>query len=131
MSAHPNVAKLDALMACFAQGDLEGILDHYAEDGVYRVAGDNIVSGNYRGRDAIRDFFIHLNEVTGGSMRLTVEDALADDDHAVMFWHLTTEREGRSLDASGAMAFKIDADGKFSESWFLYDDQRAYDAFYS
>jgi hypothetical protein len=29
------------------------------------------------------------------------------------------------------MAFKIDAASKFSESWFLYDDQRAYDAFYS
>ena len=29
------------------------------------------------------------------------------------------------------MAFRIDADGKYSESWFLYDDQRAYDAFYS
>jgi hypothetical protein len=25
----------------------------------------------------------------------------------------------------------LDAHGESSESWFLYDDQRAYDAFYS
>ena len=131
MSAHPNVAKLDAMMARFQEGDLEGILDHYAQDGVYRVAGDNIVSGNYRGRAEIRDFFIHLATVTGGSMRLEVLDALADDEHAAMFWHLTADRDGETLDATGAMAFKIDAEGKFSESWFLYDDQVAYDEFYS
>ena len=131
MSAHPNLAKLDALIASFQAGDLEAVIDAYAEDGIYRVAGDNIVSGNFRGHDEIRDFFIHLATVTGGTMRLDVVDTLADDDHAVMFWHLTAEREGKTLDATGTMAFKIDADGKFSESWFLYDDQRAYDAFYS
>jgi hypothetical protein len=64
-------------------------------------------------------------------MRLEVRDVLADDRHAVMFWDLRVERQGRTLDASGAMAFRIDAEGKYSESWFLYDDQRAYEAFYS
>jgi hypothetical protein len=30
-----------------------------------------------------------------------------------------------TLAATGAMAFKIDADGRFSVSWFLDDDQSA------
>ena len=28
------------------------------------------------------------------------------------------------------MAFKVNDEGKFTESWFLYNDQRAYDEFY-
>jgi ketosteroid isomerase-like protein len=131
MSEHPNATRLREVAAKLQGGDLEAFLDAYAEDGVYRVAGDNIVSGSFRGHDAIRDFFIHLMTVTEGSMKLEVKDVLADDGHAVLFWDLTVERQGKSLGASGAMAFRIDDDGKYSESWFLYDDQRAYDAFYS
>ena len=51
----------------------------------------------------------------------------------MLFWHVTAERAGsdKSLDANGIMAFKIDDHGKFSESWFLYNNQRAYDEFFS
>ena len=131
MSEHPNATRLREVAAKLQGGDLEAFLDAYAEDGIYRVAGDNIVSGTFQGHDAIRDFFVHLMTVTEGSMRLTVGDVLADDRHAVMFWDLSVERQGKSLDASGAMAFRINPDGKYSESWFLYNDQRAYEAFYS
>jgi ketosteroid isomerase-like protein len=131
MSEHPNIAKLNAFIAAIQGGNLDAVLDAYAEDGIYRVAGDNVVSGSYQGREAIRDFFIHLMQVTEGTMRLQVQDTLADDEHAVMFWRVTAERHGNALDATGAMAFKVNADGQYSESWFLYNDQRAYDAFYA
>jgi ketosteroid isomerase-like protein len=131
VSEHPNATRLREVAAKLQGGDLDAFLAAYAEDGVYRVPGDNLVSGTFRGHDEIRDFFVHLMTVTAGTMRLEVRDVLADDRHAVMFWDLTVERQGRTLDASGAMAFRIDAHGKYSESWFLYNDQRAYDAFYS
>ena len=131
MTEHPNATKLRAAAAGLQRGDLEVFLDAYAEDAIYRVAGDNLVSGTFRGKDAIRAFFLNLIEVTEGTMRVEVSDVLADDEHVVMFWDLVVSRQGRSLEASGAMAFRVDADGKYSESWFLYDDQRAYDAFYS
>jgi ketosteroid isomerase-like protein len=131
MSEHPNATKLKEVVAAFQGGDLDALINAYAADAIYRVAGDNVVSGSYQGHAAIRDFFIHLGQVTEGTMRLEMQDMLADDDHAVMFWRVTAERDGNSLDATGAMAFKIDADGKISESWFLYSDQRAYDAFYA
>jgi ketosteroid isomerase-like protein len=131
MSEHPNIAKLNAFVAAIQGGNLDAVLDAYAENGIYRVAGDNVVSGNYHGREAIRDFFIHLMQVTEGTMRLEVQDTLADDEHAVMFWRVTADRNGKTLDATGAMAFKINPAGEYSESWFLYNDQRAYDAFYA
>jgi ketosteroid isomerase-like protein len=131
MSEHPNATLVRTLMGHVAGGNLEEALACYTEDGVYRVAGDNLVSGNYQGRDAIRAFFYRLFEVTGGTMRLTLDDVVGDDGHAVMFWTLTAQREGKDLDAKGIMAFKVDDEGKFTESWFLYNDQRAYDEFYS
>ncbi|MGH2691704.1 MAG: hypothetical protein ACRDHM_04305 [Actinomycetota bacterium] len=56
---------------------------------------------------------------------------IADDDHAVLFWRAWASRGERRLEDHGAMAFKIDGEGRFSESWFMYRDQAAYNAFYS
>ncbi len=111
-------------------GDLDGALDTYTDDAVYRVPGDNLVSGDYRGRDEIEAFFYKLAEVTGGSMRLALTDVIGDEGHAVMFWTGTAERNGKTLDSNGIMAFKVNDEGKFTESWFLYNDQHAYDEFY-
>lgn len=102
-----------------------------AADAVFRVAGDNIVSGAYRGTQELRDYFIRLGQVTGGSMRIDVDEVLARDNHAVMFIHVTTNRKGMRLEAECAEAFRINDAGKITESWFLYEDQKAYDAFYA
>jgi hypothetical protein len=60
-------------------------------------------------------------ELTGGTMRLTFEDLIAEERHVVLFWHVTAQRAGstKTLDANGIMAFKIDDHGTISESWFL------------
>jgi hypothetical protein len=97
------------------------------------VSGDNLVSGNHQGREGTRALIFKLMELTNGTMSLTVQDVIGADGHAVMFWHGTADRAGsdKKLDADGIMAFKVDDQGKFSESWFLYNDQRAYDDFFS
>ena len=91
------------------------------------------MSGNYRGRAAILSHHIKLMELTGGTMRLTFDDLIAEGAHAVLFWHGTAERPGsdETIAANGIMAFKIDDHGMFSGSWFLYNNQRAYDGFFS
>ncbi len=128
---HPNATLVLSLMDAVQAGDLETALGTCTDDAVYRVPGDNLVSGNYRGREAITGFFYKLMEITGGSMRLVMDDVIGADGHAVMFWHGTAERAGESLDSKGIMAFKVNDEGRFTESWFLYNDQRAYDEFYS
>ena len=47
-------------------------------------------------------------------MRLVMDDVIGDDGHAVMFWHGTAERAGKSLDSKGIMAFKVNDEGKFT-----------------
>jgi ketosteroid isomerase-like protein len=130
---HPNAALVRTFFDALVAGETERALGCYAEDGVYRVSGNNLVSGNYRGRAAILSHHIKLRELTGGTMRLTMDDLIAEQGHAVLFWHVTAERAGsaKRLDANGIMAFKVDDQGSFSESWFLYNDRRAYDDFFS
>lgn len=128
---HDNVRVINGLIDAFRNGDFEAFMDGFADDAVFRVAGDNIISGTYRGKQVIRDYFIRLGQVTGGSMRIDVDEVLAGDHHAVMFIHVTTDRKGMHLDAECAEAFRINDAGKITESWFLYEDQKAYDAFYA
>lgn len=131
MSEHPNLTRLRAIVAALHRWDLEPFVDAYGRDGVYRVPGDNLISGSYRGRDAIGAILDRQFELSGGTFRFVVHDTLADDDHAVLFWRVTAERDDCSLDSAGTMTMRIGPDGSFSESWFLYNDQRAFDAFYS
>ena len=128
---HPNVQIIEDLIDAFHTGDFERFMDGFADDAVFRVAGDNIISGEYRGKPVIRDYFIRLGQVTGGSMRIDVDEILAGDQHAVMFIHVTTDRKGMHLAAECAEAFRLNEAGKVTESWFLYEDQKAYDAFYA
>ena len=128
---HPNAQIIQGLIDAFHAGDFETFMDGFAEDAVFRVAGDNIVSGTYRGKPVIRDYFIRLGQVTGGSMKIDVDEILAGDNHAVMFIHVATDRKGMHLEAECAEAFRLDNAGKVTESWFLYEDQKAYDAFYA
>ena len=128
---HPNAKIIHGLIDAFLTGDFERFMDGFADDAVFRVAGDNIVSGTYRGTQELRDYFIRLGQVTGGSMRIDVDEVLAGDHHAVMFIHVTTDRKGMHLEAECAEAFRINDAGKITESWFLYEDQKAYDAFYA
>jgi uncharacterized protein len=130
---HPNATLVRTFFDALVAGNTETALGCYADDAVYRVSGNNLVSGNYRGRAAILGHHIKLMELTGGTMHLTLDDLIAEQRHAVLFWHLTARRAGsaKRLDANGIMAFKIDEQGTFSESWFLYNDRRAYDDFFS
>jgi uncharacterized protein len=82
---HPNAALVRRLQASILAGDLDGVLDAYTDDAVYRVAGDNLVSGNHRGRAAIEALFVKVMEITDGSMQIVVDDILADEGHAVAF----------------------------------------------
>ncbi|MGN6721383.1 MAG: nuclear transport factor 2 family protein [Marmoricola sp.] len=130
MTEHPNATRVRDLAAAFQRGDLAAVVDAYAEGGVYRVPGENSISGNYD-KSQLAQFFIGLAEMTGGTFRIEVEDILGNDTHAVMFWRGSMSRGDQHLDADGGMAFRFDDDGKIAESWFLYSDQRAYDSFYA
>jgi hypothetical protein len=67
----------------------------------------------------------------GGALsRLEIGPVLASADHVMVFHHPTGEHEPRPY-PSGVVAYKLDAGGKVTEAWFLANDQRGFDKFWS
>ena len=97
----------------------------------WHVGGNHPLSGDYRGRDAIFEYFETVRGLTGGGLRSEPHDILADDSHGGVFTRVTADRGDRHLDVVLAQAYRINPDGKFTEYWALADDQDAVNAFWS
>ena len=123
MTEHPNAVAVRRSFEAWNSGRLDVIREYFTEDAILHFAGNNAMSGTYRGRDAVMDALARARR--GGGTHSDVESVLASDDHMMVFYHATDEHEG------AAMAMKADADGKVTEAWFLSSEQAAYDAFWS
>ena len=129
MSEHPNVATVGRAFAAWNSGQIAELKEIFSADAVLRFAGTNRLSGTYRGVDAVVDALLRSQQ--GGAVQADVEAVLASDAHVMVFFHATGARGGTRLDVVLALALKVDAAGKFTEVWFLANDQAAHDAFYS
>ena len=123
MTEHPNAVAVRRSFEAWISGRLDVIREYFTEDAILHFAGNNAMSGTYRGRDAVMDALARASQ--GWGTQADVESVLASDDHMMVFYHATDEHEG------AAMAMKADADGKVTEAWFLSSEQAAYDAFWS
>lgn len=116
----------------FGRGDLEAIRDQFSPDIVWHVGGNSPLSGEYKGIDAVFDFFGRVFTETGGTLKNEVHDILANDTHAVVLLTQTAERNGRTLtaDAIQVVVHRDDQD-RITESWFIAEDQNAVDEFWA
>ena len=129
MAEHPNAIAVRRSFEAWNSGDLDVIREYFTEDIVLHFAGNNAMSGTYRGRDAVMDALGRA--VQGWGLQTEVEALLASDDHVIAFFHAISERDGKTLDLVHAMPIKFNAERKMTELWFLANDQRAYDRFWS
>ena len=128
MIEHPNAAVARRSFEAWNSGRMDVIREGFAEDAVLHFAGNNAMSGTYRGRDAVMDALGRA--VQGWGLQTEVEALLASDDHVIAFVRVTSERDGKTLDVVVAQAVKVNAEGKATEAWFLPNDQRGYDRFF-
>jgi ketosteroid isomerase-like protein len=127
--AHPNEDVARNEMEAALRGDFEGMLDHYTDDTVLHYPGRNALSGTHRGKDGIREWGRKIDELLGpgGSLRRTLHDILASDDHAIQLVSVEARRaDGRSARWNAAVVMHV-RDGKISEVWLNIDDPYAVD----
>ena len=129
MTEHPNAATARRSYEAWNIGGMDVLRDGFAEDVVFHFAGNNAMSGTYRGRDAVMDALARASQ--GWSTHTDVESFLVSDDHIMVFHHGTGEHEGTPYDVFPVIAMKLDSDGKVTEAWNLANDQRAWDQFWS
>lgn len=114
----------------FSEGDIATLTEIIAPDAVQHVPGENPLSGDYKGRDAILSFYAELAERTAGTIRVELERVFAKNDQVVTVFRQTGEREGRTLDTRHSLVFQV-LDGKAVDLDDFPEDVEGDDAFWA
>ena len=130
MGAAENAAIARAEMDAVQRGDLEGLLDLYADDVVLEYPGRNVLSGTYTGKDGVRGWFKLISDTMGpgATVTRTLRDVVASDSHAIQLVSVEATRAGKSAQWNSAIALFI-RDGKIKVIRILIDDPYAVDEF--
>lgn len=88
------------------------------------------MTGDYRGLEEIGAFLRRTAELTGGTYKVDLLWAVADDDHLVALYRARGEREGRRLDIEQALFIRVE-DGRWQDIRAQPLDQAAFDAFWA
>ncbi len=130
MPEHPNVGLFRKGYEAFAKGDMATLRELFSEDVVWHVSGNNPLSGDYRGQDAVFAFFARIAELSGGTFRIDLHDVVANDEHAVALARSTASRQGKQLDSRETHISHV-RNGKITEFWGFPEDLRVPDEFWS
>ena len=131
MTDHQGVAKARRYLEDYEEGDPEKLAEYFTDDVVWRVGGNHPLSGEYRGKAELLDYFAQVRDQTSGTLKLESKSVLASDNHTAMFVRVTGERDGRQLDVTLAQVLANGPDGRWNEYWALADNQAAVDEFWS
>ena len=101
------------------------------EDVVLHVSGRNQTAGDYQGVDEVLGIFGKLMELSGGTFRVELHDAVANDQHAVALSFFSGQRNGKTLDRAPRNEIYHVSNGKVREAWFGVQDPYKADEFWS
>jgi hypothetical protein len=101
MSASDNKALTEAAYKAFMAADLEGAMKDMADDIEWIVPGNSAVSGTYRGKKEVADFFV---TIAGRGFQTEPEHFIADGDHVVVLTKVTIE--GQTSDQADVLTFR-------------------------
>jgi ketosteroid isomerase-like protein len=129
MTDHPNLEKARSGYEAFAAGDLAAVSDLFSDDIVWHSGGANVLTGDYKGKEAVLGFFGLLMQESGGSFRNEIHDMLANDEHGVALVTMSATRDGKSFEGNVVHIFHM-SDGKMTEFWAIPEDPSRYDEFW-
>jgi ketosteroid isomerase-like protein len=110
---HPNAALTRRVFSYFGR-DAKAIAASLARDVVWRVPGNTIMSGEYRGRREVVEFLRRTGVETDGTYRSSLHTVFADDEWAVAIYRAVGRRNGIELDVDQAFVIRC-RDGLWQE----------------
>ena len=129
--AHANEDLVRQGYKAFGEGDMETLRSLFAPDAVHVATGNNPLSGEYEGVDAILGYYGKLFELSDGTFSAELESVKVEGDDTVAATHRDKAQRGdKTLDQDETLTFTI-AGGKFTRLVEDHSDQAAYDAFWS
>jgi hypothetical protein len=107
----------------FAKGDMDTVSRLFDDDIKWHTSGTSVLSGDFKGKDAVFAFFGKLMELTEGTFHQEIHAILADDDHVVVLVD-NGQQKPRPFTGQAVFVFHV-RDGKAVECWDIPADQAA------
>jgi ketosteroid isomerase-like protein len=125
---HPNAALTRRVFAAFGR-DPKVISAAMSREIIWRVPGNTMMSGEYRGRREVVEFLRRTGLETGGTYRSALKEVLANDEWAVAIYRAYGTRNGIELDVDQALVIRCE-EGLWKEVTAVPLDN-AFDAFWA
>jgi uncharacterized protein len=103
-----NIAVIRRGYEAFAKGDIGTLKMLFSADATWHATALGVLPGNYRGAQAILEFFGKLAQETKGTMRAEPQIVAASGDHVFVLERLTGKRKGKTQDTKTVAVFKLD-----------------------
>ena len=126
MGVAENMATVRRFYAAGPAADDHDRYPFASPDIVWHVPGDNRVSGEYRGADAVFETMPARMQPLD-RWELDVHEVMGNADLVVATVGIRGTRHGRSVETTGAHVFRL-LDGRIVEAWGFADDQPGLDA---
>ena len=127
---HPNEARIREGYAAESRGNGKVLAALVAPDAEWHIPGVSPISGTYRGLNEIFGFWRKVAALAPSGVNIEVLDVLANDHHAAVFVVMRCQRKGVALEQPGVHIYEL-RNALAVRGQFYYEDQRAYDAFWS
>lgn len=120
-----NIAVIRRGYAAFAKGDIGTLKTLFSADATWRATAVGVLPGNYRGAQAILEFFGQLARETDGTTRVEPLTMAASGDLVFVLERITGKRKGKTQDAKTVAVFKLDKGVVTEVSDFPFDHPAA------
>lgn len=125
---HPNAALTRRVFAAFGR-DPKVIAAALTRDVVWRVPGNTVMSGEYRGRRDVVEFLRRTGLETGGTYGSELHTVLANDEWGLAVYRAWGTRNGIDMDVDQAFVIRFH-DGMWKDVTAVPLDA-VFDAFWS
>lgn len=123
---HPHETLLRREYESRARRDFAALPDMLHDEVLWHVPGRSVISGVYRGKKEVLEYFRKRQELAGGTFEIIIHDVLANDDHGLVIASGRAKRHGREWHWRGHGLYRF-RDGKIIECWLLPEDQYLFD----
>src|SRR5438093_5985415 len=118
---HPNVQAVRQGFEAMDRGDTNWMMDHMADDIVWRIGGKSKVAGEYRGKDAVTAMLAQQMPVYQ-TAKVDVHDVVGNDQHVIAIGRASVDDpDGGTVSWLYANVFHIE-NGITKEAWGLADE---------
>jgi ketosteroid isomerase-like protein len=131
MAEHPDAALVRKTWEAMSRGEGEAMSDVGHPDVTLRVQGSHRFAGEHKGHDAVGRWYRGLVEASRGTIRWEPQHLFVDGHgHVIGVRRVTAERNGKRLDALGAVLYTI-VNGRITRTEQFEEDLDAVNDFWA